>query len=155
MTSTNRNSGLRFLSGAIAILLPVSFIIALPWIKTMPNSAASMLAGIASIGTVVSAMLLAILKDGDMDEWNRAAARFASNWGWPAGGAIIVGLISLPPVREGIVALNRVISPGDAPDDTNIMLGFVMGFMALMLAQVICTLAFNAFWRARMSRPEA
>ena len=138
----------------IAIGLPILFIAAIPWLKQKPDSVVYLFSGLAATGVVVSSFLLALQKDQKFDEWHRSAARFSSQWGWLAGAGAVAILLSVPPLQNAIVALSASLGGVEAPDRTLVLMAFTVGFMSVVLAQMICTLLLSAGWRYWMSRSE-
>ena len=138
----------------IAIGLPVSFLIGIPWLKQQPDSVVYLLAGLAATGTVVSSFMLAIQEDQKCDEWHRSAARFSSQWGWLAGAGGVAILLSIPAFQSAIVALAGSLANVVAPDEKVALMAFTVGFMSVVFAQMVCTLLLSAGWRYWMSRSE-
>ena len=136
----------------LAIGFPIAFLVSIPWLKQQPDSIVYLCAGIAATGTVVASFVLAIHKDQEFDEWHRSAARFSSQWGWLAGASVIAILLSVPPVQDAIVATAGNLAGVTAPDHTLTLMAFTVGFMGVVLAQMICTQILSAAWRFWMSR---
>lgn len=140
--------------GMIAIGLPILFIAGIPWLKQQPESVVYLFAGIASAGTVIASIVLAIQKDQKCDEWHRSAARFSSQWGWLAGAGAIAILLSVPPLQNAIVTVSGSLGDVAAPDKKLVLMAFTVGFMSVVIAQMVCTLLLSAGWRSWMSRSE-
>jgi len=140
--------------GAAALLAPIIFLAAIPWLKEQPDGIVQLFAGIAATITVLCSFALAIIDDRRMDEWHRAASRFSTQWGWLAGGGTVALLLSLPPVQAIITKSSGVLAGVDNPDTKLVLMAFMLGFMAVVITQMLCTLALSAFWRSRMSRSE-
>ena len=139
---------------AAAVVAPLAFLAAIPWLKAQPDGVVYLFAGIAATVTVLCSFALAIMEDRNMDEWHRAAARFASQWGWIAGGGFVALLLALPPVHQAIVAASGWLAGIASPDRTLVLMAFTLGFMAVVLAQTICTWTLSVIWRSRKSRAE-
>ena len=146
-----RNNSRIWMIGAI-FLLPISFFLALPWLKQQPDMVTFIAGGIASIGTVAISLVIAVQKDADLDEWSRSGARFANQWGWLAGAAMIVAITAIPPLRSLIVALAGQVSEVANPDDRLVLISFMLGFSGLVLAQTLCTVVLGFWWRHWMTR---
>lgn len=138
---------------AAAIIAPISFLVSMPWLKGQSDMVVYAAAGAAAFIVIAASMMLAILKDGEMDEWHRSAGRFASQWGWITGGSVIALLLAVPPVQDLIVHTASTFAGDGAFDRSAVLLTFTLGFMAVMVAQSISTVVLNLIWRARMSRP--
>lgn len=142
----------------LAVVPPLSFVAALPWLKQQPDELVFLFAGIASTLTVVASFLLAILQDRTLDEWNRSNARFSSQWGWTAGASLVALLLALPPFRDLIVSLAASWAQAPDPDQKLVLLTFTFGFMAVVVAQLVCTAVLSvgwAFWKSRSAREPA
>ncbi len=143
------------IAAAFAFLAPASFLLSIPWLKAQQSEALVYLcAGIAATITIAASFVMAIIGDRKMDEWHRSAARFAQQWGWISGAGLIALLLALPPVQDLIFALTSGLNDGQTVDREAAIITFVAGFMAVVVAQSICTMVLSAVWRARMSRPE-
>lgn len=138
----------------IAIGLPILFIAGIPWLKQQPESVVYLFAGLASVGTIMASLLLAIQKDQKYDEWHRSAARFSSQWGWLAGAGAIAILLSVPALQNAIIAVSGSLGEVAAPDKKLVLMTFTVGFMSVVIAQMVCTLLLSAGWRYWMSRSE-
>jgi len=138
--------------GALALLAPVSFLLAIPWLRDQADSLVYLFAGLAATLTVTCSMALAVLKDRKLDEWHRSGARFASQWGWLAGSAVLAVAMAFPPVQDAVLSLAGLWSGETAPDPRLVLLTFILGFMATVFLQMVATLALGAVWRYRMSR---
>jgi hypothetical protein len=137
---------------ALAVIPPIAFVAALPWLKQQPDALVFLFAGIASTLTVVASFLLAILQDRKLDEWNRSNARFSSQWGWTAGASLVALLLALPPFRDLIVSLAASWAQTPIPDQKLVLLTFTFGFMAVVVSQLVCTAVLSigwAFWKSR------
>ena len=137
---------------AAAIIAPASFLAAIPWLKEQPDGIVYLFAGIAATITVLCSFALAVIEDRKMDEWHRTASRFASQWGWLAGGGIVALLLALPPVHQLIVAAAGALARVADPDPTLVIMAFTLGFMAVVFTQMLCTMGLSILWRSRKSR---
>lgn len=138
--------------GGLALLAPVSFLLATPWLRNQPDDLVYLFAGLAATLTVTSSMALAVLKDRKLDEWHRSGARFANQWGWLAGSGFLAVAMAFPFVQDGVLALANTLSGEAAPDRKLILMTFLLGFMATVFLQMLATLLIGAIWRYRMSR---
>lgn len=138
--------------GSAALLAPISFLIAVPWLREQPDGLVYLIAGLASTLTVTSSMALAVLKDRKLDEWHRSGARFANQWGWLAGSGLLAVAMAVPPVQDAVLALASSASGEDAPYRKLVLMTFLLGFMATVFLQMLATLLLGAIWRYRMSR---
>lgn len=139
---------------AAAIIAPISFLAAIPWLKEQSDGTVYLFAGIAATITVLCSFALSILEERKMDEWHRTAARFASQWGWITGSGIVALLLALPPFHDAIIAMAGSLARVAEPDRVLVLLAFTLGFMAVVLMQTICTWTLSVIWRSRKSRAE-
>ena len=140
------------LATSLMVLFPVSFIVAVPWLREQSVPSVQIFAGIAATGTVVASFVLAVLKDQDLDEWHREAARFSNQWGWLAGSGLIAILQGIPAFQTLIIDIASGLVAQTESSDTQVLFAFALGFMAVILAQMICILALSKGWRSWMSR---
>lgn len=146
------NARPRTVAAILMVLFPVSFLVAVPWLRGQSDTMAHLFGGIAATGTVAASFVLAVLKDQDLDEWHRGAARFSNQWGWLAGGGLVAILQGIPLFQNLVVDVARgLVAHSDTPEPL-ILFAFMLGFMAVIVAQMICTLALSKGWRSWMSR---
>jgi len=143
----------KVLLAIIAIALPSSFLISLPWLKQQPDWVIYLCTAIAAIGTIICSLLLAMRQYQRCDEWHRNAVQFSSHWGWLAGGALVVILLAIPQLQSSIVALSGVLGDVSAPDERLVLMTFILGVICVIFAQTICAMLFSAGWRYWMSKP--
>ena len=93
-----------------------------------------------------------MLKDKDLDEWQRGAARFSNQWGWLAGSSLVAILQSFPAFRHLVIDAASGMAAGAGSSDQQIVFAFALGFVAVVLAQMLCILLLNQGWRFWMSR---
>lgn len=139
--------------GALAALFPLTFLAAVPWLKTQPDVVVHVVAGVAATGVVAASFLFSILKDQALDEWSRAGEQFAVRWGFLAGAALVAVLTALTPVQDLVVAAAAAVARPDPIDDTAVRVIFIAGFITVVLAQTLCTIVLSLVWRIRMARP--
>jgi len=139
---------------AAAIIVPAVFLATIPWLKNQPDVVVYLFAGIAATITVLCSLALAVIEDRRMDEWHRTAARFASQWGWLTGGALVAILLALPPVHDAIIGASGALAGVVDPDRTLVLMAFMLGFIAVILIQSLCTMVLSFLWRSRKSRAE-
>ncbi|MCZ8193678.1 hypothetical protein [Brevundimonas sp.] len=137
---------------ALMVLPPVAVVAAIPWLKQQPDGLVFLLTGIAAALTVLASTALAVLHDRNIDEWQRSNARFSSQWGWTLGAGLVALLLALPPVRDLIVSVAAVWGGVPSPDPALVIMTFTFGFMAAVVAQLLCTIVLSLGWNAWMSR---
>lgn len=139
---------------ALAVTAPVAFLASIPWLQEQADGLVYLFAGLAAMLTVVSSFAIAVMEEQGMDEWHRAASRFAGQWGWLAGGGTVALLLALPPVHRIVIAASSALSGAVDPDPTLVLMAFTLGFMAVVFAQMLCTVVLSVAWRTRKSRAE-
>jgi hypothetical protein len=140
------------IAASLMVLCPLCFIAAIPWLKSQSEATVHLLGGLAASGTVVASFVLAVLKDQELDEWHRSAARFSNQWGWLAGGGVIAVLQGVPAFQALVIELSAV---GSEAAGKQPLFAFMLGFMSVILAQMACTIALSKGWRSWMSRDAA
>jgi len=141
---------------ALSLVPTLVFLAAIPWLKEQPDWLVFLLAGISSVLAIVAGFSHSVLTDRNSDEWHRSGARFASQWGWLTGLSIVALLLALPPfhglVHSVVSWAATDLARAPAPDREVALLAFVLGFFAVIFAQVICTIALSIGWFSWMSR---
>lgn len=152
--SSHRQSRLplRALFAALMIIPPISIFAAIPWLKQQPDGLVFLISGIAATLTVVASFALAILHNRRLDEWHRSAARFSSQWGWTAGACLVALLLALPLFRDLILSVVTSWAPATHPDEELVVLVFTLGFMVVVVAQLLCVGLLSVGWSFWMSR---
>lgn len=151
MSAQRKHSPLFLLLIALCALPPVAFLLAIPWLKQQPAAMVFLVTGIVSGLTILASNALSVLHDRGMDEWQRTNARFSSQWGWTAGASLVAFSLALPPVHDLIMSLADNFAPN--PDREMVLIVFTAGFMAVVMTQVLCTVAFSIGWTMWKSRP--
>ncbi|HYD87610.1 MAG TPA: hypothetical protein VEA80_09060 [Vitreimonas sp.] len=134
------------------IVPPVSVLAAAPWLKQQPDGTALMLTGLAATLTIIASFALAMLQDRQIDEWQRSNARFSVQWGWATGSALVALLLALPPIHDLILSGAAVWGGEPNPDQQLVLLTFTFGFLAVVVAQALCTALLSFGWHVWMSR---
>ncbi|MBA4000081.1 MAG: hypothetical protein C0461_05745 [Brevundimonas sp.] len=134
------------------VVPPIAIAVAIPWLRQQSDGLVFLLTGIAATLTVLSSIALAVLNDRQIDEWQRSNARFSSQWGWTVGAGLVALLLVVPPVRDLIVAGAAVWGGVPNPDARLVVTTFTFGFMAVVIAQAVCTFLLSLGWHFWMSR---
>jgi hypothetical protein len=140
---------------ALMVVPPVSIVASLPWLRQQADETVFLFTGIASALTVIASLLLAMLQDRHIDEWQRANVRFSSQWGWTAGASLVALLLALPPFRDWIVSVVASVAQAPNADQKLVVLTFTFGFMTVIVAQIVCIAALSlawTFWKSRAAR---
>ena len=124
----------------------------IPWLKQQPDDLVFLLSGIAATVTIAASLALAVIHDRRMDEWERSNSRFSSFWGDAAGTSLVALLLLVPPFRDWIVSVVANWADAPNPDQTLVILAFVFGFMAVVLARVAFMALLSIGWALWMSR---
>jgi hypothetical protein len=122
----------------------IGFAVSFPWLLQQPPEMIVQVAGIAVVLIVVETLALFVLIDRGTDEWHRSAARFSSQWGHMAGLGLV--LLLLVPLSQWLGSW--------APhgEQRFVQLGFMFGFLVVMIAQVVCVALMRVGWTFWMSR---
>ncbi|WP_306251056.1 hypothetical protein [Parvularcula sp. IMCC14364] len=139
--------------GILVVLAPLAFLASLPWLSNQPDAIVFLATGIATTIVVIGSLIIAAVKDQEMDEWHRSAARFASQWGWISGGSLIAILLAVPAVHDALLGVVMLFADGPSLEEDLVLMIVTLSFMAVIATQAICTVALNMLWRARMSGP--
>lgn len=143
---------LKVLFGALMIIPPAAVLVSIPWLKQQPDGLVFLLTGAAAALTIAASFALAVLHDRHIDEWERSNARFASQWGWAAGGGVLGVALALPVVRGAIVTLAASMTGVSNPDQQLVVLVFTAGFIATILTQLACIVLLSfawVYWKSR------
>lgn len=134
---------------------PVSFLISVSWLEQQSDTLVHLFGGVAATGTVIASFILAILQDKDLDEWHKSASRFANQWGWLAGGGLVAILLGVPPFQSMIIGAAQALSGAGDTIEVTILMAFMLGFMAVIFSQMVCTLVISKVWRSWMTKTDA
>lgn len=151
---SQRRFGRQAWLAGVAVLLPIAFFSALPWLKTKPDSVVLAFAAVAAIGTMLASALLALLRDSAADEWQRSGEGFALKWGLVSGAGIFVAMLALPLFQGAIIETAAQLAEVTNPDTRLIIMTFAIGAGFVVLLQVICALLIGLGWRMKMIQPD-
>ena len=153
MSSHRRAKPLLLVTLAALCFVPgISVIASIPWLKQQPDDLVFLLSGIAAAVTIAASLVLAVLHDRRMDEWERSNSRFSSFWGDAAGTSLVALLLVVPPFRDWVVSVVANWADASNPDQKLVILSFVFGFMAVVLARVVFMALLSIGWALWMSR---
>jgi hypothetical protein len=152
MSSPTRTRSRVLALAVIMVVPPLAIFTSIPWLRHQPDGLAFLLTGIAATLTVLASIALAVINDRHIDEWQRSNARFSSQWGWTVGAGMVALLLALPPVHDLIVSAAAVWGGTPNPDSRLVITTFTFGFMAVVVAQAICTMVLSLGWHVWMSR---
>jgi hypothetical protein len=129
-------------------LVPIAFIAAVPWLKTISHPMAILVAAALAIFGMSYANYLSFRAQRRLDEVQKAGAAFAAQWGAPAGQAAFALLLVLPPFKDFTTAVvsKFVVDPGMTVDGTVVVVTLALGFCAVVLLQAIGTVVVHAIW---------
>lgn len=128
----------------LILVAAIAMAAAFPWLVEQPQQTFLPLFSGAAILLIVFSAVFAFSYDRRTDEWQKAAARFSSQWGFWAGTAL--AMLLLFPIGVWM----RSWAPGPYLDYVRV--GFVFGLMAVMITQVLCVALLYAAWTLWMSR---
>lgn len=151
MTSAPRLSYIA-LKALPVFLVAGGFLASAEWLKaTLGSTAVTIIGATAAFLVMVYAIYLSARVQRGMDEVQRASAGFAAKWGPSLGHIAFVLLLVLPPVQAALTGLVADIAadPGETVDRTVVTFSLTLGFMAVVLLQLLGTVVMNAVWWAR------
>lgn len=144
---------LGILAIAPALLVVTAMFIAIPWLKSLPDSIAMTIAIIASIFVMGWSLFIAFAAQKTQDEVQRHSERVGLQYGFTGGALFVAILLMIPPFHDVVIntANNLAISlKGDAAKAP--MLAYVAGIATLAFAQSIGALiACRFWWRSKSS----
>lgn len=149
---TRRTLPLGRVAAALAVITPISFVIAIPWLKAQPDPVVFMVTAIAVAAMVLASTIVTTRTFGDLDEWQRAGVHVAIRWGGIIGSGIAVIAVALPFVQRKVAIAASALS-GAATDVTTTTLAFTAGVCAVIMLQTVATMIMLFAWRIRMARP--
>jgi hypothetical protein len=114
---------------------------AFPWVIQQPRDRLFPFIGGYLVLILAANFALAVFADRGMDEWQRNAVRFSSQWGYGAG-LVLAFLLIFP-----LGAWTESWAPG-----AYVRTGFMLGFAAVMIAQVACVALLHLGWTLWKSR---
>jgi hypothetical protein len=116
------------------------------WLKQQPDDLVFLLTGIAAAVTIGASLALSVVVDRRMDEFERSNSRFSSFWGDALGTSLVALLLCVPLFRDWVVAVVADWARVANPDQTLVILAFVFGFMALVVARVVFMALLSIGW---------
>lgn len=143
----------KFVLFTVMVGLPISFFLSLPWLKQQSDSVVFLWVGFATVGTVLAGLLLGLIQDRKVDEWQRTAARFAGQWGWLAGTGLVAVLIAIPALQNVVVAAAADLGNSTNTDDRSLLMAFALGSALMVFVQTLCVFLIHFVWQYWMKRP--
>jgi hypothetical protein len=140
---------------AVMVIAPLSVLLALPWLKEQPDEFVFLYSGIAAAITVAAAFATSVIQDRHLDEWQRSASRFSTQWGFAIGAGVVALLLSVPSFRDWMVSTVADVADVPDPDQKLVILAFTFGFGFVVLATGLCTVLLSIAWVYWKSRPSS
>jgi hypothetical protein len=137
---------------ALCFIPGILVVASISWLKTQPDELVFLLSGVAATVTVLASLWLTVVHDRQMGEWERSNSRFSSFWGDAVGTALVALLLAVPAARDAIVATVANFAGVPDPNFKLVMLAFVGGYMAVIIARVICMAVVSIGWTYWVSR---
>ena len=132
------------------VLLIVALAAAKTWLKTTIGG--PMFTLVVTAVTILGmgyANYLSFRCHRGLDEVHKASAEFAARWSMPAGQAVFVLLLFLPPFKDFMTSLVIEFGgpgPGMTVDRSVVVFAMALGFMGVVMLQAIATMVFNVIW---------
>ena len=148
MTATPKTVGVSLLRFLPIVVVPVAFLAALPWLKTISHPMALLVAAAVVIFAMSYANYLSFRCQRRLDEVQKAGAAFAAQWGAPVGQAAFALLLVLPPFKDFATAIvsKFPVHPGMTVDGTVVLISLALGFCGVVLLQAIGTAIVHTIW---------
>ncbi|HEX3366555.1 hypothetical protein [Phenylobacterium sp.] len=129
-------------------LVPVAFVAAIPWLRTISHPMAILVAAALVIFGMSYANYLSFRAQRGLDEVQKAGGAFAGQWGAPAGQAAFGLLLVLPPFRDFAVAVvsKFPVRPGMTVDGSVVVVSLAFGLCGIVLLQAIGTVVVHTIW---------
>lgn len=140
------------LLAALCIVPPMAFVASLPWLKQQPDERVFLITGITAAIVILGSLALDALVDRRLDEWQRSNARFSLKWGWALGLSLVALLLALPQFQNLLVHWAAIWGDVPDPDRRLVIVTFTAGFMAVVIAQTVCTTLASIGWTYWKSR---
>jgi len=123
----------------------------LSWLKQQSNDLVFLITGIAGTVAILSGLVLSIVHDRGMGEWERSNQRFATFWGDAVGTSLVAFALCLPAGRDWIVSTVTHWVSASRTEEL-VILSFVLGFMVVVLTRGVCMAALSVGWTLWKSR---
>ena len=132
------------------VLLVVALATGKTWLKTtIGGTMFDVVLAAVAILAMGYASYLAFRFHRGLDEVHQASAEFAARWSIPAGQATFVLLLFLPPVKDLMTSLVIEFGgpgPGMTVDRSVVVFAMTLGFMGVVMLQLIATIVLNVLW---------
>jgi hypothetical protein len=130
------------------VLVVVAFLAATPWLQTIGQPIAILVAAAVVIFGTSYANYLSFRAMRGLDEVQKAGAAFAAQWGPPAGQAAFCLLLMLPPFQDFTIAVASkfAVHSGMTMDRTAIVVSLTLGLFVLVLLEAIGRVVVLTIW---------
>jgi hypothetical protein len=132
------------------VIVPAALVAAQPWLNQQNDAISKGSAVAASIFVMGYSLFLAARVNRRLDEVEIAGQRFAQTKGMTYGCFIAVLVMMFPPSMNALVDLANSIGAG-SPDKA-VKLAISIGFMLVVLSQLLAMLAVATWWGRRLGR---
>jgi hypothetical protein len=130
----------------IALFVVVTFL-SIPWLKQLPDGVVEAIALVATVLVLAWSLFISIMTNRRQDEVERASSKWAWMWGATGGSLLVALLLALPPFRDLVSdGVNGFLMETKGHTRQAAILGFVIGFATLSLAQTIGTIMMAVVW---------
>jgi hypothetical protein len=152
MKSASNDTAMRRLAlGILAFVLAVvALAAAKTWLKaTIGGPIFTLVVAVVTMLGITCANYFSFRFHRGLDEVHRAGAEFAAWWSMPAGQAVFVLLLFLPPFKDFMTSLAIEFGgpgPGMTVDRSVVVFSMALGFMGVVMLQAIATMVFNVIW---------
>lgn len=133
------------------VIVPIAVFTSIPWLKQQNDAIALGIAAAASIFVMGYSLFLTARVNRRLDEVEIAGQRFANTKGMTIGTVAAVLVMLFPPLMNVLVDLANTIGAG-SPEKA-IRLGITIGFMLVVILQLLGTVAVAIWWGRRLGGP--
>lgn len=137
------------------LFVVAGFLAAMPWLRHQSDTLVLVFTAAASVSVMGYSLFLSSRLQRHYDEVQIAAGGFAAARGWVWGAMSAVALLLVPPVANGLVDLANTLGTGSrhTSDRDAVRLALYIGFMFVVVLQLVAVIVASVIWQRRMDRP--
>lgn len=134
-------------------IVPIVIIAAVPWLKQQTDAITLGITAAGSIFVMGYSHFLAARANRRLDEVEIAGQRFANTKGMTIGTVAAVLVMLFPPLMNALEDLANTIALSTGSPDVAVKLGITIGFMLVVILQLLGTVAVAIWWGKRLGGP--
>jgi len=132
------------------IIVPVAFFAATPWLAEQPDALTLSVDAAAALFVMAYSLFLSARVNRRLDEVQVAGQRFSSTWGMTIGSVAAVVVMMIPPLMNALA--DAALRLGTESPEEAVKLGITIGFMLVVVLQLIGTGAISFWWTQRLGK---